>query len=169
MLRAMIGSAALAISCVTGITGAQAGAPASSPDAVGATATPGVMANFIAAGAIDPQRKVPALNAVAGAGVPNLSLALPVSVLVHGTAYQYLLSSQNVAFKGVCIDSYTLSRGAVVLDHKTIRTYDCGANTEWEWTTVGKVIPNSPGPAMLTGTVTYGKLTATTTTKVLIK
>ena len=57
----------------------------------------------------------------------------------------------------------------MILDHKVIRTYACTPGTAWEWTTVGKVIPNSPGPATLTGTVTYGKLSVITVTKVLIK
>jgi hypothetical protein len=169
MLRGLTGSATGAIFCITALAGFQAKAEAPAPDATAAVASPAVMANFIAAGAIDPRGKVPALNAVAGAGVQNISLALPVSVLVHGRVYVYVLSSQNVTFKGTCTDSYTLSRGTVILDHKVIHTYDCGANTEWEWAAIGKAIPNSPGPATLTGTVTYGKLNVTATTKVLIK
>src|ERR1700676_3652356 len=71
-----------------------------------------VMANFIAAGAPDPNGKVPALNAVPGAGVANVSMAMPVAVLMHGKVYAYLLSSQNVTFKGTCTDSYLLTQGA---------------------------------------------------------
>jgi hypothetical protein len=168
-MRLMTGSGAAAL-CMALSMGFQSSAatPDVSPTQDLAV-QPGVMANFIAVGLVDPQGRVPAINAVPGAGVQNLAVALPTSVLQHGTSYEYVLSSQNVTFKGTCIDSYTLSRGKVILDHKVIRTYACAPGNEWEWAAVGKAIPNSPGPATLTGTVTYGKLSVTTVTKVLIK
>lgn len=132
-------------------------------------ATPGVIANFITAGAPDPRGKVPALDAVAGAGVSNITMASPIAILQHGRVYTYLMTSQNIAFKGICTDSYVLQRGAVVLGRGQIHTYDCAPGTYWQWAINGRTIPNSPGLATLTGTVTYGGKKATTSTTVLIR
>ena len=101
MMRGLAGPIAGTVLCLTLVPAFNSKAAnldaATSLDAV---AQPGVMANFITAGNVDPKARVPALNAVPGAGVQNLSVALPVSVLLHGTAYQYLMSSENVTFKG---------------------------------------------------------------------
>ena len=43
-----------------------------------------VMANFITAGLVDPNGKVPAVNAVPGAGVPTLYIAAAVLILSLG-------------------------------------------------------------------------------------
>jgi hypothetical protein len=157
----VLGSSALARDLVA------APDPSATPDVV--TAPAGVMANFITAGTLDPREKVPALNAIAGAGVATLAVALPLAVLRHGTIYTYVMSTQNVTFKGTCTDSYTLTRGTVVLDHQTIHTYACAPGEAWEWATNGRRVPNSPGLAVLTGIVTFGKTRVTTTTKILIE
>lgn len=138
------------------------------------TAVPkAVMANFITAGRVDPNGKVPAVNAVPGAGVPTLSVAVPFAILQHGTVYTYLLSSQNVTFNGTCRDSYSLTQGTgaskVVLDSHLIKSYACTPGSPWEWAINGAPVPNSPGLATLTGTVTFGGTKVMTSTTVLIQ
>jgi hypothetical protein len=139
-----------------------------------ATATPGVLAAFIAAGPVDPNGKVPAINAVAGAGVSNRSEAFPVAVLQHGSAYTFLLASQNTTYAGTCKDSFTLTQGSgaskVTLAHGVIKgSYSCAAGTTWAWDINSAAIPDSPGLATLTGIVTYGASRAITKTTVLIQ
>jgi hypothetical protein len=145
-----------------------------SSDAVAETADataapPGVIAAFITAGAIDPKRKVPALDAVKGAGISNISMASPLAVLKHGSFYAFILTSQNVTFKGTCADSYVLQRGAKILARGSIHTYGCAPGTYWEWEAVSPAIPNSPGLATLVGTVTFGGKKTTTSATVLIE
>ena len=134
-----------------------------------AAAPPGVIANFITAGTPDPKGRVPALDAVAGAGVQNITMASPLGILQHGRVYTLILTSQNNTFRGVCADSYSLKQGTAVLASGKIHNYACQPGTYWQWSVNSPVIPNKPGLATLTGTVTYGGKTATTTATVLIK
>ena len=161
-----IGSA-VAGAAVLGAMGASAGTDNLTPIPTA------VMANFITAGLVDPNGKVPAVNAVPGAGVPNLSIAVPFAILQHGTVYTYLLSSQNVSFNGTCKDSYKLTQGTgaakVVLDSHVIKSYACTPSSFWEWAINGAPVPNSPGLATLTGTITFGTTQVTTSTTVLIQ
>src|ERR1700710_847185 len=129
---------------------------------------PGVIADFITAGAIDPNGKVPVLNAIKGAGVSNIAMASPLAVLKHGSFYAVILTSQNVTFKGTCTDSYVLQRGTKILARGTIHTYACAPGTYWEWEINTPAIPNSPGLATLVGTVTFGGKKNTTSANVLI-
>jgi len=130
---------------------------------------PGVIANFITAGTPDPRGKVPVLDGIHGAGVDNIAMASPLGILQHGQVYLLLLTSQNNTFRGNCADSYTLKQGASVLASGKIHSYACQPGTYWQWAAQTRAIPNKPGLATLTGTVTYGGKTATTTTTVLIK
>jgi hypothetical protein len=167
MARSFEFGAALAAALV--IVGG-AGNPALAQDATpDVAALPAMFATFVSAGLQDPNGKVPALDAVAGAGVHSLSLSQPTSVLLHGRAYTFVVVSSDNAFKGTCIDSYSLTRGTTVLAHGTIKSYACAANTNWDWVSGGVIIPNKPGQAKLTGTVTYGGKKVTTSTTVLIK
>ena len=145
------------------------GRHAAAATADAAAALPGVIANFITAGTPDPRGRVPAIDAVAGAGVQNIAMASPLGILQHGRVYALLLTSQNNTFRGVCADSYSLKQGTAVLARGKIHTYDCQPGTYWQWTVNSPVIPNKPVLATLTGTVTYGGKTATTTAIVLIK
>lgn len=133
-----------------------------------------VMATFIVAGAIDPNHKVPALNAVQGAGVANVAVAFPIAVLKHGTQYIYTLGSQNTTFAGTCQDTYKLTQvqnGKVVtLDSGVIvNSYNCTANTVWFWYISGNPVPDAPGIATLTGTISYGTKKVSTKLTVLIQ
>ena len=138
------------------------------------TTTPGVLVAFISAGLRDPNGKVPVLNGVPGAGVANLSVALPQTVLVHGNVYDYVVAFQNGAYTGNCGVSFLLTQGTgaskKILDSGVIKSsYSCAAGTSWAWVRVGKVIPDSPGLASLTAIVTYGTSHAYSKTTVLIQ
>jgi hypothetical protein len=146
-----------------------AGHAAAAQTADATAALPGVIANFITAGTPDPKGKVPVIDGVPGAGVQNIAIASPLGILQHGHVYTVIVTSQNNTFRGVCTDSYALKRGTTVLASGKIHTYDCGLGTYWEWAANTPAIPNKPGLATLTGTVTYGGKTATTTSTVLIK
>jgi hypothetical protein len=135
--------------------------------------TAGVMPAFIVAGAPDPNGKVPAINAVTGSGVTNLDIASPLATLVHGNSYMYTISLQDVNFNGNCQVSFTLTQvqygKTVTLDSGKNAAYACGSGSWWAWAFSGKTIPNYPGPATLTGTVTYGTQKATTITSVVLE
>jgi hypothetical protein len=135
--------------------------------------TPGVMPAFIAVGAPDPNGKVPAINAVTGSGVTNLDIASPLAILVHGNSYVYTISMQDVNFTGTCQASFTLTQVQygknVTLDSGKVSAFACGPGNWWAWAFSGKTIPNYPGAATLTGTVTYGSQKASTFTSVVLQ
>ncbi len=136
-------------------------------------ATPGIFPAFVTAGLIDPNGKVPALNVVQGAGVPNLSEAMPMTVLIHGTSYFYIVALQDLNFTGTAVASFKLTQvqsgKTVTLDSGTIKSFSTAPGNVWAWAAVGKVIPNSPGIAMLTGSVKYGKVTTSVKTEVILQ
>ena len=72
----------------------------------------------------------------------------------------YTIALQDINFTGTCQASFTLTQlqlnKTVTLDTAKDETFSCGPGTIWFWTFSGKVIPDFPGPATLTGTVTYG-------------
>lgn len=136
-------------------------------------ATPGIFPAFITAGLIDPNGKLPALNAVQGAGVANLSEAMPTTVLVHGTSYFYIVALQDFNFTGTCVASYKLTQvqsgKTVTLDSGTIKSFSTTPGQVWAWAAVGKPIPKSAGIAMLTGSVRYGTVTTSVKTEVILQ
>ena len=156
---------AAAIGILSG-TGSSALAQEATPDA---TAAPAMFASVVAAGLSDPKGKVPALDAVTGAGVHTLSISQPLVILTHGTAYTYVVVSQDNTFKGTCTSYYSIVRGTAVLVSEKIKSYACKPNTFWDWGIKGKLVPNKPGLATLVGTVLYGGKKVTTSTTVLIE
>ena len=145
ILRASLGLAAVLVT-----TGSMAQERAKPKDL-------GVLPTVIAAGAIDPNGKVPAINGVAGAGVDNLDLAFPQVVLVHGHFYTYAFGTQNTSYSGKCTWSFTLKQGSTTLDSGTLeKNHACTPGSYYAWLLNGKAIPNSPGLATLTGTVSFG-------------
>jgi hypothetical protein len=113
------------------------------------------------------------LNGVAGSGITNLDISFPLTLLTHGSSYIYTIALQDVNFTGTCQASFTLtqiqSNKTVTLDTAKDPTFSCGPGTIWYWTFDGKTIPDYPGPATLTRTVTYGSSKATTSTTVVIQ
>lgn len=133
--------------------------------------TGGIVPAFITAGVPDPKGKVPALNGVTGSGVLNLDIAFPMTLLTHGSNYVYTFSFEDVNFTGTCQASFTLTQiqfnKTVTLDSGKDPSFSCGPGSFWFWTFNGKVIPDFPGPATLTGTVTYGTSKANISTTVV--
>jgi hypothetical protein len=136
-------------------------------------AVPGMLPSFIAAGNIDPNGKVPALNGVPGSGVENLDLAFPVTVLTQGTRYVYSVVLQDYNYTGSCTVTFKLTQvqgtKTVTLDSGTIKTFNTAPGNIWVWVTTGKAIPNSPGLATLTGSLKYGTTTTSTKTTVVLQ
>ena len=134
--------------------------------------TGGVIPAFISAGSPDPNGKVPAANAVPGSGVNNLDISFPLLLLTHGDSYVFTIALQDIDFTGTCQASYTLTQiqlnKTVTLDSAKDAGFSCGPATIWFWTFTGKPIPDFPGPATLTGTVTYGTSKATVVSTVVI-
>lgn len=157
---------ALAIGCLSQVAMAQS---ADAPQA----AVPAVLPAFITAGTIDPNGKIPALNGVAGAGVANLDLAQPLTVLVHGSSYMYTVALQNYNFTGTCTVSYKLTQvqngKTVTLDSAQINSFSTVPGDTWAWALSGKAIPNSPGLATLQGIVKFGSQTQTTKVNVVLQ
>ena len=122
----------------------------------------GVVLTSITAGAGDPNGKVPAINAVPGAGVANADLSFPLAVLIHGSAYYIQMTSQNTTFNGTCENSYKLTqvqsgKTVTLLSGKT-KAYSCAPGTIWAWYLGSKAVPDAPGAATLEGTVAAGKV-----------
>ena len=121
----------------------------------------GVILTSVTAGAGDPNGKVPAINAVPGAGVSNADLSFPLAVLTHGTAYYVQMTSQNTTFDGTCKNTYKLTQvqsgKTVTLLSGSVAPYTCAAGTFWAWYAGTKAVPNAPGAATLTATITAGK------------
>jgi hypothetical protein len=163
-LKIAIAAAVLAVALAPFRGFAQSQAPA---------AIPGVLPAFITAGRIDPNGKVPALNAVPGAGVSHLDLSFPQTILTQGTSYWYLVALNDYNFTGTCVVSFKLTQvqsgKTVTLDSGTVKSFSCSANTAWAWAAVGNPIPNSPGIAKMTGSVKYGTATASVKTTVLLQ
>jgi hypothetical protein len=110
-------------------------------------------------GATDPNNKVPALDAVPGAGISNVSVALPVDILLPGVSYTVVFGVQNLGFNGTCTASYILGAGAngeQVISNYYTEPYTCAAHSIWTFPFPVGAIPNIPGPALLTATVQFG-------------
>jgi len=137
------------------------------------TNTAGVIPAFITAGFTDPNGKVPTINGVSGSGVTNLDVAMPLTTLVVGTTYVYTIALQDVNFSGTCKASFKLTQvqfnKTVTLDSGSVESFNCAPGGAWAWAWGGKAIPNYLGPATLTGTVTYGSSTASTSTTLIIE
>ncbi len=122
-------------------------------------ATPPGAINMVVVGAPDPNAKVPAFDAVPGAGVTNLAVAIPQATLVHGGSYLYWVSFEDFSFTGTCTISYQLSQTAngkrTVLVTQKILSFQCSPGL-WGAGIVGKALPNAPGLGTLTGIVGFG-------------
>jgi hypothetical protein len=122
-------------------------------------ATPPGAINMVVAGAQDPNGVVPAFNIAPGAGVTNLSIAIPQATIVHGDRYVYWVSFEDFSFTGTCTISYQLSqvvggKKKILLGQK-ILAFSCSPGL-WGAAIVGKAVPNSPGIGTLTGIVAFG-------------
>jgi hypothetical protein len=119
-----------------------------------------IVITSITAGETDPNAKVPTLNGVKGAGTNNWDVAIPTGILVNGRAYTYAISFQDIGYSGSCSASYKLTQGTgaqkVTLDQGSILSTSCTAGYLYMAAAPGRVMPDSPGAATLTGTVVFG-------------
>jgi hypothetical protein len=127
----------------------------------------------ITAGYIDPAGKVPTINGVPGSQVTNLDISFPVGILVQGNQYVYSITVQDNNYTGSCTVSYALTQlqngKKVTLDSLKITKFKTAPGNIWLWVATGKAIPNSPGPATLTGTFKCGTNTNSTKSAVLLQ
>src|SRR5215467_11414156 len=116
-----------------------------------------IVITSVTAGETDPNGKVPTLNGVKGAGTNNWDIAIPTGVLVNGRPYTYTLTFQDVGYSGHCSASYKLTQGTgtkkVTLDQGSIFSTTCAAGDLYLTSAPGRVMPDSPGAATLTGTI----------------
>ncbi len=137
------------------------------------TTVPAMLPTSITAGYIDPDAKVPTLNGVPGAGVENLDISFPQALLVHGNQYVYSITVQDNNYTGSCTVSYSLTQvqngKTVVLDSAKITTFKTAPGDYWLWVDTGKIIPDSPGLATLTGTFKCGTNTNSIRSTMLIQ
>ncbi len=123
-----------------------------------AHAAPGVI-TYAVIGSADPDKKLPMLNGVPGAGVSNVDVAVPVYILKHGVVYEVTIGVQNYTYAGTCVVSYALGAGATGstnISNYSTGSYACPASTLWTFPFPVAVIPNMPGAALLTATVKFG-------------
>ncbi len=117
-----------------------------------------VYATSVVAAIPDPGGKVPAFNAVPGAGETTWSNGLAQGVLVHGQSYNYCVSIGSGTAKGSATVSFKISRGKSVIQSDTIiksSKFTVGGDSVWYYCSGYMVLPDSPGPATLTGQVEY--------------
>jgi hypothetical protein len=106
----------------------------------------------------DPNGKVPAFNAVSGAGIATLSTGFPQAVLTHGQSYDYCVNLASANTSGHGQVSFSLKRGATVIQSAVIvkrKDYSVGPNGVWFYCSGYLAVPDSPGAATLTGSVNY--------------
>jgi hypothetical protein len=136
-----------------------------------AHAAPGVI-TYAVIGAADPNKKVTTLNGVSGAGVSNVDIPLPVYILKHGVVYTVTIGAQNYTYSGNCTASYALGSGADGarnISNWSTASFRCPATSLWTFPFPVSVIPNTPGPALLTATVTFGTTAVVTKTALMIQ
>lgn len=138
-----------------------------------AAAPPAIYVTSVTAGYVDPAHKVPTINGVPGALATNVDVAIPLALLTHGNIYVYSLTVQDNTFTGSCTASYSLTQvqgtKTVTLDTRAITTFKTAPGNVWLWVSQGKPIPNSPGPATLTGSVKCGTSTYSKSSAVLLQ
>jgi hypothetical protein len=119
-------------------------------------ATPPGLVSAVVAGAPDPNHKVPVFNGVPGAGVPNFDVANPQTVLVHGGVYIYCVAVQDVNFTGAATFNYKITQGKTTLEKATLATnVAITPGGIWAYCIGGKALPNTPGAAVLNGSVSF--------------
>lgn len=136
-----------------------------------AATVPGVI-TYAVIGAADPNKKVPTIDAVQGAGISNVSMAFPVYILQPGVTYEVVVGAQNYGFSGNCVASYTLATGATgtgFVSSYSTESYDCPASSIATLPFPVAAIPNVPGAALLTATVTFGSTKVVTKIPLVIK
>lgn len=133
-----------------------------------------VLPLLVTVGTIDQKGKVPALNKVAGAGVDNFDVALPLGVITHGQQYVVSMVTQNVKYSGKCTTSYAIEQSAggsvsVVQSAFIKKDFKCQPGEVWVWFIETQKIPNITGQMTLVGTVQYGSNQASLNIPIVIE
>jgi hypothetical protein len=136
-----------------------------------AAATPAcaqVYATSVTASLPDANGKVPAFNVVPGSAISTWSIGLAQAVLTHGQAYNYCVSLGSGTASGKASVAFSIARGATTIQSATIiaaKDFSVGPNGVWYYCSGYMALPNSPGTATLTGTVSYQATGATKSVK----
>jgi hypothetical protein len=123
----------------------------------------------ITAAVPDPNGKVPAFNAVPGAGITTWSDGLAQAVLTGGQTYNYCASAASATAKGHASLSFKIQRGTELVQSGTIATqkqFTVGDNGNWYFCSGYTQLPDSPGAAVLTAILDYTPSGSTEKTEV---
>jgi hypothetical protein len=132
------------------------------------TSGAGVFPLMITAGALDPAAKVPAINAVKGSKINNISVPFPLGVLQHGNIYNIIIATQNTTWKGTCHASYKIVQNGETISSGNIQSYTCKPGDCFMWVKSSDPIPEKLGAATLVGTVQFRNRTASISVPVVI-
>jgi hypothetical protein len=128
-----------------------------------------VFITSITAAVPDPNGKVPAFNAVPGAGIETWSNGVAQAVLTAGQSYNYCVSAASATASGKASLSFRIIQGANVIKSATIVTakdFKIGSNGAWYFCSGYLGTPVSPGAAKLTAIMIYTPTGATESQKV---
>jgi len=128
-----------------------------------------VFITSITAAVPDPNGKVPAFNAVPGAGIETWSNGVAQAALTGGQSYNYCASAASATAKGHASLMFKIERGAEVIQSATIVTpkeFAVGTNGTWYFCSGYLSLPDSPGAAKLTAIMNYTPSGSTTPQKV---
>jgi hypothetical protein len=117
-----------------------------------------VYATSVTAAIPDPNGKVPGFNLVPGSGIPNWANGMAQVVLTHGQSYNYCVSLGSGKAGGTAGVTFTIERGSTLVQAGVIVApggLAVGRNGIWYVCSGYTALPDSPGKATLTGTVTY--------------
>jgi hypothetical protein len=127
-----------------------------------------VFVSSITAAIPDSAGKVPGFNKVPGSAIENWANGVAQVVLTHGQPYNYCISLGSAAANGTAGVTFTIARKTTVIQSGVILPpggLTVGADGIWYLCSGYTALPDSPGKATLTGTVSY---TATGKTKPVI-
>jgi hypothetical protein len=115
---------------------------------------PALVVNFVVAGPSDPNGKVPALNAVPGSGVANLSIADPETVIPTTGSIVFSVASNVLTLPAQtkCTTSIAVTAGTTKLYSARTKPYTVSPLTVWLWAFVASR-PTYSGPATMVGKV----------------
>jgi len=123
----------------------------------------------ITAAVPDPNGKVPAFNAVPGAGIETWSNGVAQAVLTGGQSYNYCASAAAATASGRASLSFKIDRGTAVIQSATIvkpKDFRVGSNGVWYFCSGYLSLPDSPGAAKLTAIMVYTPTGTTESQKV---
>ena len=128
-----------------------------------------VFVTSITAAVPDPNGKVPAFNAVPGAGIETWSNGVAQGVLTGGQSYNYCVSAASATASGRASLLFKIARGSEVIQSGTIvkaKDFKIGSNGTWYFCSGYQSLPDSPGSAKLTAEMNYTPSGSTTPLRV---